>query len=189
MTLGRAAKRAGITLVVSASLAACSKAPPTIEAGGVGDVRIGVSAEALEEAYPPERRQRVDLRLEGMPAPAFELMPEGTTRPDALVAELIEQDGTLRVFRIRIRDAALETEHGVGVGDTVGDLRASYALGRLIGGEGNLGIRVPALSATFLLDRERVQPGWWQTHDPSLVPDDVEIREIFLTAPLEPSGP
>lgn len=179
-----------IALMGSSGCAPPPPAPPAvIEAGRVGGVAVGDTVQALEAAYAEDRRRAVDLRLEGMPAPALELMPQGAQRPDALVAELIEQDGVQRVYRIQVRDSAIETRRGVGVGDTVGDLRASHPPDRLIGGEGNVGLRVEALAATFLLDGDRVQPEWRRTNDPDAVPDDVTIRRILLTCPLPSCAP
>ena len=165
----------------------CSpSASPLIEAGRAADIRIGDSLQRLEAAYPDDRRRRVDLGLEGMPSPALELMPEGTARADAVVAELIEQDGEARVWRIQVRDPLLETARGIGVGDTVHDLREAYfeagMPGRLIGGEGNIGFRVEALDATFLLDADGAAP-WALARDAAEVPGDVTIERILLTSP------
>lgn len=168
---------------ICAALAGCAGPPPLIEAGRAGRIGLGDSVESVEQAYPAERRRMVDLRLEGMPSPAVEVMPEGAGRPDALVAELIEQEGAMRVWRIQVRDPMFETAAGIGVGDTVADLRATYAAERLIGGEGNVGFRVEELGATFLLDTDGAD-GWTLSLDAEQVPDDVAIRQILLTGPL-----
>lgn len=162
-----------------------ASSPPIIEAGRVGDVAVGDPVDVLESAYPEERRRAVDLGLEGMPAPALELMPAGAQSRDALVAEFVEEDGVRRVYRIQVRDPVIETRRGVAVGDTAGDLRASHPPDRLIAGEGNVGLRVDTLAATFLLDRDAVRPQWRRTNDANAVPDDVTIRRILLTCPRQ----
>lgn len=178
-----AAFRLCLALAAPAALPGCTDAPPLIESGRVGQLAIGDTLQAIETAYAADRRRAVDLRLEGASSPAVEVRPAGTERRDALVAELIERDGALRVHRIQVRDPLLETARGIGVGDSVGDLRAAHALGRVVSGEGNVGIRVDALAATFLLDRDAARVPWARASDASAVPDTVRIRRILLTCP------
>jgi hypothetical protein len=154
---------------------------PTIDLHRVGDVVIGQDAQRLYEAFPSGRRQLVDLGLEGFLSPALLLRLPGTARRDAVVAELVCQKG-LVVWRIEVRDAALKTTKGVGVGSTVGQLRAAYRLGNVVSGEGNVAVRVEELSASFMLDQ--TAPGGdrlSRIRDADAIPDSVRIRSVLLT--------
>jgi len=69
---------------------------------------------------------------------------------------------------------------GIGVGSTVGQLRAAYRLDSMVSGEGNVAIVVNELSASFSLDQTG-QGGrdlWMRT--PAEVPDSVKITGILL---------
>src|SRR5436309_2370743 len=77
-----------------------------------GEIRIGVLASELYSQFPSERVRLVDLRLEGEFSPALEIQPPGTSRRDAVVAEL-DCRQSLVVSRININDSAFATAKGI----------------------------------------------------------------------------
>jgi hypothetical protein len=142
-----------------------------------------MSEPQLIDSFPSDRRQLVDLELEGMPSPAYLLRPEGATRTDAIVAELISVVGApaRTVYRIQIRDRAFRTAKGIRIGSTVGDLRAAYHLDSIVSGEGQVAIVVEAMSASFFLDQSGPNGReLWKLRGPALVPDAVKIERILL---------
>lgn len=158
-----------------------TQALPPIQRYQIGPVVLGADAQKIYEAFPADRRRLIDLGNEGMLSPALLLTFPGTTRPDGVVAELACVRG-LSVWRIEVRDPAFRTEKGIGVGTTVGQLRAAYRLGAVLSGEGNVVIRVDELSASFLLDQ--TGPGGdrlWQVRTPENIPDSVKIISVLLT--------
>jgi hypothetical protein len=144
-----------------------------------GPIFIGMRAQAPYDQLPRDRVHLVDLMLEGDLTPALEIQPPGTSRRNAIVAELGCREG-LVVSRIMINDPALVTARGISVGMTVGRLRAAYGAGRLVSGEGDVGIRIDELSATFLLANNAAADAWMGTTDASVVPASVKIRRILL---------
>jgi hypothetical protein len=169
-------------LLFAISLQGAPTALPPIEAHHIGLLAIGADAQKIYEAFPADRRELVDLGLEGMLSPALLLRFAGTSQRDGVVAELVPSQNVLRVWRIQIRDPSFKTLKGIGVGSTVGQLRAAYHLDSVGSGEGNVVIRVEQLSASFVLDQNG-QAGnqLRKVKTPAAVPDSVKIRSVLLT--------
>lgn len=155
---------------------------PPIERHQVGPVAIGADAQTIYTAFPADRRELVDLGYEGMLSPALLVRFVGASQRDGVVAELVATGAGLAVWRIEIRDPSFRTLKGIGVGSTVGQLRAAYHLDSVLSGEGNVVIRVEQLSASFVLD----QSGQGAEHlrklrTPAAMPDSVKIKSVLLT--------
>jgi hypothetical protein len=155
---------------------------PPIERHQVGPVTIGADAQKIYEAFPADRRELVDLGLEGMLSPALLLRFLGASQRDGVVAELMAGRNGLTVRRIEIRDPAFRTLTNIGVGSTVGQLRSAHRLNSMLSGEGNVVIRVEELSASFVLDQSGAHGDQFShLKTPAAVPDSVKIKSVLLT--------
>jgi len=172
-----------IALAICGNYATAAEAAlPIIERHRIGVVAIGIDADKVYDAFRPEERRLVDLALEGFLSPALQLRPPGTTKPDAIVAELAARNNQLVIWRIQVNDSKLRTAKGIHVGSTVSDLRAAYRVTSVLEGEEGVFLRVDQLSASFSLDqsgadRARISQGT----APELIPASVKIRSILLT--------
>jgi hypothetical protein len=86
----------------------------------LGRVKLGMRGEDIKKLYPAYEVKEVDLLLEGMAAPAIEVLLNNAV---VFVAEL--QDNGI-VYRISTRDKRFKTPTGIGVGSTFGDTRSKY---------------------------------------------------------------
>ena len=155
---------------------------PPIERHHVGAVAIGADAPKIYKAFSADRRELVDLGLEGMLSPALLLRFVGATQRDGVVAELVADGNGLTVWRVEIRDPGFRTLQNIGVGSTVGQLRSAYRLNAVLSGEGNVVLRVEELSASFVLDRNGPNGDQLaQLRTPAEVPDSVTIERVLLT--------
>lgn len=144
-----------------------------------GIVKIGDEAEDVYRLFPKERRQLIDLELEGSLSPALALKLAGSTIEHGIIAQLLPRDNKLIVWRIGVHDPAMKTAKGIGVGSTMKDLRSSYEIEGIYSGEGGIVAYVESLSASFELD-----PKWFyelvRVKDPKKVPDEVKIVSVLL---------
>jgi hypothetical protein len=155
---------------------------PPIERHHVGPVAIGADAQTIYVAFPADRRKLVDLACEGMLSPALLVRFVGARQRDGVVAELVAGRERLAVWRIEIRDPGFKTLKGIGVGSTVGQLRAAYHVDSVRSGEGNVVIRVEQLSAGFVLNQSgQGDDQLRKLGTPATVPDSVKIKSVLLT--------
>ena len=166
-------------LVLTVSSARAANSALLISKHSAGPIAIGMRAQTPVDKFSRQKVRLIDLMLEGDLTPALEIQLPGTTRRNAVVAELECRNG-LVVSRITVNDRALATARGIAVGMTVGRLRGAYGPGRLISGEGGVGIRIEELAATFGLSNDSLQDSWYHTTDSSVVPASVKISSILL---------
>jgi hypothetical protein len=164
-------------LSAALTLASSQSTTPIVERGRVGSIAIGAPAESVRREF-GERVRLVDLNLEGMLSPAFEVKLATAQIGPSLVVEINPVNSRLVVTRINVVDPTLRTKEGIGVGSTFAELRARYAVDWVGSGEGSFFARVEAIGMSFRLD---VPPGWPRTLNPRDVPPGTRIVSILLT--------
>ena len=97
----------------------------------IGRVKLGQRSGEVIAAYRDHEVKEVDLRLEGMPAPAVEVYERGEV---LLTAEL--DKGV--VYRVSTRDPRFKTRDGIAVGSTLGEAWWKYGAHEILTGEGGL---------------------------------------------------
>lgn len=154
---------------------------PVIRKHEVGPVSLGTSAQVVYSMF-RGRSRLVDLALEGHLTPALELSFPETGVEGGVLAELVPRENDLVVWRIAVTNPNVRTEKGIGIGSSVDELRAHYAITGVGSGEGRVFIRVDELSASFELDRSGAGGDrLWQIREPNHVPGRTKIASILLT--------
>jgi hypothetical protein len=138
--------------------------------GRVGALRIGMTADEVVRLFGRQRVKRVDLRLEGMPAPALEIRLGGSSgaRP-SLIAELAHTDN--RVWRVKVFDQRFRTARGLGVGSTVAEIRTHHKV-QTVTGEGTNGVYVEELRMTFDFG--------WALPDFPRIPASARVQSVLV---------
>ena len=168
-----------LSLFATLPLVPAQPAAMVVERGRVGPIAIGAPAESVRTAF-GERVRLVDLNLEGMLSPAFEVKLATAELGPSLVVEINPAGNRLVVTRIHVVDARLRTKEGIGVGSTFAELRARYAVDSVGSGEGGFFARVEALAISFRLDSSDARP-LWRIRDVAQVPLDARVVSVMLT--------
>ncbi len=93
---------------------------------------------------------------------------------------------TFLVGRITVYDSRFKTDKGVGVGSTLGEIRRNYKVDWIGFGEGPLFARVEQIGMSFALDYSKPPREWYETHNPTLIPDSAKVVSILLANGTRP---
>ena len=148
-------------------------AAPTITGAGVGPVRVGARLASISDRC-TVRDSSFSLG-EGIQENG-RVISFGATS----AALIVSRDSAATIERIIVADSAIRTEAGIGVGKTVGALRAAY--GRLCAavGEGRIVVSVPPLpgvsfgTSASLRDLTNVESR------PETIPDSARVTGIWV---------
>ena len=146
---------------------------PTITAAGVGPVRIGARLASISD--------RCTVR-----DTSFSL-GEGSQENGRVVsfgsssaALIVSRDSAQTIERIIVADSSIRTEAGLGVGKTVGAMRAAY--GRLCAatGEGRIVVGVPPLPGVSFATTASLREITNVESRPEAIPDSTRITGIWV---------
>ena len=93
----------------------------------------------------------------------------------------VEPDESLnKIWRIWVYGKKFKTELGIGVGDTVGDLKKKYTVKEVLTGEGNVALLVNEIQVSFLIDVSQVSSEWWNKMKLEDLGNDIKIYLIII---------
>ena len=146
---------------------------PTITAAGVGPARVGARLSSISG--------RCTVRDS-----AFSL-GEGIQENGRVVsfgnssaALIVSRDSAPTIERIIVADSSIRTEAGIGVGKTVGAMRAAYGQLCAASGEGRIVVGVAPLPGVSFGTSARMRPGVNVETTPEAIPDSARITGIWV---------
>ena len=152
----------------------------TLARGQVGRLRIGMTADEVVALFGQQSVKPVDLQLEGHPSPALELRLGNPSAVRAsLTAELSQPTVGNRIFRVRVFDRRFRTADGLGVGSTLGQVRAHHQVQTVVGEDGVYAY-VQELQMSFAFDSRRLS-----IH----LPTSARIQSVLVLPPVPENFP
>ena len=143
---------------------------PVVTAGGIGPVRLGSRPSEIAERCPV---RDTTLVMEGMSEQAVMIRVAGSS--------VIAQAGSdSTITRIVVLDSAYQTERGVGVGSTVGDLRLAHGRICAITGEGEMVVaaqQMPGISFATSVAAGAIPDA---ESDAGAMPDSAHITRLWI---------
>jgi hypothetical protein len=146
---------------------------PAITAAGVGPLRIG--GRVSEVATRCTVRDTSFSLGEGQTENGRVVDLGGTS-----AVLMVSNDAEPTIERIIVNDAALRTEEGLGIGKTVGALRAAYGRLCAMRGEGNVVVNVSSLPGVSFEVRGDIPVTANIERQPEAIPDNATISGIWL---------
>ena len=93
----------------------------------------------------------------------------------------VEPDENLnKIWRIWVYGKKFKTELGIGVGDTIGDLKNRYTIKEILTGDGNVALLVKEIHVSFLIDVSQVSSEWWNIIDLEDLDNEIKIDSIII---------
>jgi hypothetical protein len=148
-------------------------APPSITAAGVGPVRIGARLASVSD--------RCTVRDSSFSlGEGIQENGRVIALGNASAALIVSRDSAQTIERIIIADSSIRTDAGIGVGKTVGALRAAY--GRLCAatGEGRIVVGVPPLPGVSFGTSASLRAIPDVSATPDAIPDSARITGIWI---------
>ncbi|GAC1687045.1 MAG: hypothetical protein NVS9B3_05550 [Gemmatimonadaceae bacterium] len=160
----------------------CTDAVPlTVTAGGIGTIKLGSSL--LDIAARCAGRDTVVMRSEGTRERGRVLRAGGHSV--IVLATSAKGGDTTTISRIVVADGAFRTDHGVGVGSSVGELRKAHGQLCAALAEGSIVVNsaaLPGVSFATSASTALVLRGGPRAleRDPGLVPDSAKVTTLWI---------
>ncbi|SDH08137.1 hypothetical protein [Psychroflexus sediminis] len=147
-----------------------------IENDCVDNVKIGMDiSEFLESKSEIYKVKKETINLEGDDYPIFNVYENSE------LIYAVEPDETeKKVWRIWLYGKDFKTDIGIGVGNTLGDLKEKYKIEEIITGEGNVAVIVKEIKVSFLLNSSKIPRDWWNEMKMDELKNDLSIELIII---------
>jgi hypothetical protein len=147
-----------------------------IENDCVDNVKIGMDiSEFLESKNGIYKVKEETINLEGDDYPIFNVYENSE------LIYAVEPDETeKKVWRIWLYGGKFKTDIGIGVGNTLGDLKEKYTITEMSTAEGSVVISVKEIEVGFDLDTSQIPREWWNEIKMEELKNDLPITLIII---------
>ena len=147
-----------------------------IENDCVDNVKIGMDiSEFLESKSAIYKVKEETINLEGDDYPIFNVYENSE------LIYAVEPDETEKtVWRIWLYGKKFKTDIGIGIGNTLGDLKEKYTVSEMSTAEGNVVIFVKEIEVGFLLDTSQIPREWWNEIKMEELKNNLQIGLIII---------
>jgi hypothetical protein len=152
-----------------------------IQAHRVADLEVGMSVDDLYSVYDWYSTNLVDLFFEGDFSPAIEIyLNDEPGGEPSLVAEVACKEGWI-ISAIWVYDERFALQEDVGVGSTLGGVRARCGKPSVYLLEGRVLASVSGINPVFELDVDQATVARWQEEDdPGVIPDTAPVVSVLV---------
>ncbi|ULC58639.1 hypothetical protein MBM09_11990 [Flaviramulus sp. BrNp1-15] len=147
-----------------------------IENNCVDNVKIGMDiSEFLESKREIYKVKEETINLEGDDYPIFNVYENS----ELIYAVEPDENGE-KVWRIWLYGQKFKTELGIGIGNTLVDLKNKYTIDDISTAEGSLFILVKEIEVGFELDGSKIPREWWNEMKLEELKNDLPISLIII---------
>jgi len=142
-----------------------------IENDCVDNVKIGMEiSDFLESKNLIYNVKEETISLEGDDYPIFNVYDNSE-----LIYAVEPDESENKVWRIWLYGKKFKTERGIGIGNTLGDLKNKYTIEDMTSAEGSVFILVKEIEVGFELDGSKIPKEWW---------DEIKFEELKNDLPI-----
>ena len=147
-----------------------------IENDSVDNVKIGMKiSDFLKSKNEEYNVKKETINLEGDDYPIFNVYENS----ELIYAVEPDEKGE-KVWRIWLYGQKFKTELGIGVGNTLGDLKNKYTIDDMSTAEGSVFILVKEIEVGFELDGSKIPREWWSEIKFEELENDLPISLILI---------
>jgi len=147
-----------------------------IENDCVDKVKIGMKiSEFLNTKHDTYNIKKETISLEGDDFPIFNVYDNSE-----LIYAVEPDESENKVWRIWLYGKKFKTEAGIGIGNTLGDLKKKYTITDMSTAEGSVFILVKEIEVGFELDGSKIPRDWWNEIKFEDLKNDLPISLIII---------
>ncbi|MAB47793.1 MAG: hypothetical protein CMC05_04095 [Flavobacteriaceae bacterium] len=147
-----------------------------IENDSVDNVKIGMKiSDFLKSKNEEYNVKKETINLEGDDYPIFNVYENS----ELIYAVEPDEKGE-KVWRIWLYGQKFKTELGIGVGNTLGDLKNKYTIDDISTAEGSVFVLVKEIEVGFELDGSKIPREWWSEIKFEELENDLPISLILI---------
>lgn len=150
--------------------------PKVIESDGVDNVKIGMDvSEFLENKSKIYNVKEKKVNFEGDVYLVFNVYENSE-----LIYMVEPDEPDKKVWRIQVYGKKFKTDIGIGVGNTLEDLKEKYTITEISTEEGNLIVFVEGIDVGFSLNTSEIPTEWWDKRNMEDLQNNLKIELIII---------